>query len=69
LGAHGFEYGRGEISSRAYFMEELVAFFDGRRQISNVELEPVITSRANKKSCLFSCFFDDIIEIFISYIR
>jgi hypothetical protein len=50
-------------------MEELVALFDGRHQISNIELEPVITLQANKKSCLFSYFFDDIIEIFISYIR
>ena len=50
-------------------MKELVAFFDGRRQISNVELEPVITLRANQKGCLFSYFFDDVIEVFIRHIR
>jgi hypothetical protein len=53
LGAHGVENGRGGVGRRTECIEELIAFFDVRCQVSNVELKPGEPTRRAVSSPVF----------------
>jgi hypothetical protein len=49
-------------------MDQLVAFVDRGGNVISVEDEPVIALGLDKEGCVFSRFFDFVVEVFIWHV-